>query len=87
MGSPGLLPLNVAAARLRVSESTVRNWFDKKVIRGFRLPTGARRIPLSEVERLEREMFSSPTSFAPVEVSSSVKVSGHEIPPRGFRDL
>lgn len=57
--------IHEVAARLHVSESTVRSWFDHGVIRGHRLPTGARRIPRSEVERLAREMFAVPRNMGP----------------------
>lgn len=87
MATSGLLPLNVAARRLRVSDSTLRNWFDRKLINGFRLPTGARRIPESEVERLEREMFAMPTSFAPTKVNASPKVSRREVPQGDYPDF
>ena len=87
MSASGYLPMNVAAQRLHVWESTLRNWFDRKIIRGFRLPTGARRIPESEVERLERERFGPPSSFAPSEVNASPKVSRHEVPQASCHDL
>lgn len=55
--------LRAAASRLGVHENTIRNWIDKGLLLARRLPTGTRRLPLSEVERLEREMFAAPTSF------------------------
>ena len=52
-----------AATRFGVHENTVRNWMDRHLVRYYQLPSGIRRLPLDEVERLEREMFAVPTSF------------------------
>jgi excisionase family DNA binding protein len=46
-----------AAGELGVSPSTVRNWIEKGYIRAFQLPSGHRRIPQAEVERLLAQMF------------------------------
>lgn len=61
---PEMIPIREAAERLGVHENTIRNWADRLVIRSHRLPSGVRRVPRSEVERLEREVFAVPTSFA-----------------------
>jgi excisionase family DNA binding protein len=83
-----MIPLRVAAERLGVHENTVRNWIDRGVIVGLRLPSGTRRLPAAEVERLEREMFAMPTSFAAeVVVAAPKPVTEEEIPPAGYPDL
>lgn len=83
-----MIPLREAAQRLGVHENTVRNWIDRGVIVGLRLPTGTRRLPVAEVERLEREMFAMPTSFAPeVVVTAPKPVTEEEVPPRRYPDL
>lgn len=73
------LPVSAAASRLGVSPSTIRNWVAREIIRGYRLPTGARRIPVGEIQRLEREMFAK---FRPVplEATGSAKPLDEELP-------
>ena len=54
--------LNVreTADRLGVHENTVRNWADRKVLRGIKLPgSGFRRFPREEIERMREEMLGS----------------------------
>lgn len=63
------IPIHEAAARLHVSESTIRSWFDHGIIRGPRLPRGTRRIPRSEVERLVQEIFGVPRNMGPMPTS------------------
>lgn len=46
-----------AADELGVSSGTIRNWIDKGYIRAIQLPSGHRRIPESEVQRLLSQMF------------------------------
>jgi hypothetical protein len=87
MAMTTFVSLRNTAGRLQVSESTVRNWFDRKLILGTRLPSGVRRISASDVERLEREMFGPPTSFAPNEVNASPKTSRHEVPREAYPDF
>jgi excisionase family DNA binding protein len=70
------IPLKAAADRLGVHDNTVRNWIDRGVLHAYRLPTGARRLPVAEVERLEREMFAVPTSF-PEEVVTPAPETQH----------
>ena len=88
MANVEMIPLREAAQRLGVHENTVRNWIDRGVIVGMRLPTGTRRLPVVEVERLEREMFAMPTSFAPeVVVAAPKPVTEEELPSRRYPDL
>jgi excisionase family DNA binding protein len=88
MANVDMIPLREAAQRLGVHENTVRNWIDRGVIVGVRLPTGTRRLPVAEVERLEREMVAMPTSFAPeVVVAAPKPVTEEEVPPGRYPDL
>jgi len=88
MAKVEMIPLREAAQRLGVHENTVRNWIDQGVIVGTRLPTGTRRLPVAEVERLGREMFAMPTSFAPeAAVAAPKPVSEEEVPPGRYPDL
>ena len=80
MASPEFVPINKVASRLYVSQSTVRAWVDKKVLHGVRLPSGHRRIPLVEVERLERELLGDPALFASGAANTWPKVARHEVP-------
>jgi excisionase family DNA binding protein len=88
MANVAMISLREAAERLGVHENTVRNWIDRGVIVGLRLPTGTRRLPVAEVERLEREMFAMPTSVAPeVVVAAPKPVTEEELPPGRYPDL
>jgi len=58
---PKTSALNVrqTAEELGIHENTVRNWEEKGLLRGIRLPgSGFRRFPKQEVERMRREMFA-----------------------------
>lgn len=57
------------------------------MIVGVRLPTGTRRLPAAEVERLEREMFAMPTSFASEAVVPAPKPVAGEVPTGAYPDL
>jgi|GEM_PF-721558 len=88
MAKVEMIPLREAAQRLGVHENTVRNWIDRGVIVGLRLPSGTRRLPATEVERLERELFAMPTSFAPeVVVAAPKPLTDEEIPPGRYPHL
>jgi len=88
MAKVKMIPLRVAAERLGVHENTVRNWIDRGVIVGTRLPSGTRGLSAAEVERLEREMFALPTSFAAeVVVAAPKPVTEDEVPPGTYPDL
>lgn len=55
--------IRATAMRLNVHENTIRNWVDKGILKARRLPTGTRRIPAAEVDRMERQMFEMPSSL------------------------
>lgn len=77
---PAVIALRVAAERLNVHENTIRAWVDRGIIRAYRLPSGIRRIPAAEVERLEREIFAVPTSIPheePVAAPRPLKPDGY----------
>ena len=59
--APRTIPISVAAERLGVHENTVRNWIDRGLLDGYMTPTGRRKLRLTSVERLEREMFGFPS--------------------------
>ena len=83
-----MIPLREAAQRLGVHENTVRNWIDRGLIIGSRLPSGTRRLPAAEVARLEREMFAVPMSFSPeVVVAAPKPVMEEDVPPGRYPDL
>ena len=52
----GMLTVGEAAERLGVHPNTLRAWADRGLIKHVRLPSGYRRFPVSEVERLRQEM-------------------------------
>ncbi|MGH2748018.1 MAG: helix-turn-helix domain-containing protein [Actinomycetota bacterium] len=80
------VPIREAAERLGVHENTIRNWADRRVIRSHRLPTGIRRIPRSEIERLEQEIFAVPTFFPDERVVAAPKSIGGEVHPTRYPD-
>ena len=64
MGAKGAtVSIRQAAAELGVHENTVRNWIDRGYLRAYRLPSGHRRLPEAEVNRLIGEVFAVPTSI------------------------
>jgi excisionase family DNA binding protein len=69
---PETIAIQDVAERLDVHENTVRNWADRGVLQAYRTPTGRRKVLLSDVERLEREMYGAPTS--PVELTATTPV-------------
>lgn len=80
------VPIRSAAKRLGVHENTIRNWIDRGVLKAARLPSGVRRIALSDVEKLEAEIFGAPTSFVempmkrapkPLPESAQVRLNRH----------
>jgi excisionase family DNA binding protein len=67
------IPIRTAAQRLGVHENTIRNWIDKGVLAATRLPSGVRRIKAADVEKLETQIFSAPTSFPDVQMTRAPK--------------
>ena len=70
--------LNVreTARQLGVHENTVRNWEERGVLRGIKLPgSGFRRFPREEIERMRREMLGAyaPATELPEETRKGVK--------------
>lgn len=57
------ISIRKAAEELDVHENTIRNWIDRGYLRAYRLPSGHRRLPKDEVNRLAREVFAVPTSI------------------------
>lgn len=55
-----LRSVGFAAEQFQVSTGTVRNWIAKGYIRAVSLPSGVRRIPDSEINRLVTEIFAIP---------------------------
>jgi excisionase family DNA binding protein len=80
------VPIREAAKRLGVHENTIRNWADRRVIRSHRLPSGIRRIPRSEIERLEHEIFAVPASFADERVVAAPTPIVEEVHPSRYPD-
>lgn len=88
MAKNDMVPLRQAAERLGVHENTIRNWIDRGVVHGVKLPTGTRRLPTAEVERLEREMFAMPSSVAPETVVPAPKLAViGEVTPTAYPDV
>ena len=55
--SQELRSVGYAAEQFQVSTGTVRNWMAKGYVKAVSLPSGVRRIPDSEINRLLAEMF------------------------------
>jgi excisionase family DNA binding protein len=64
-----------AARRLQVHPNTIRNWIKSGLISAVSLPSRVRRIPESEVVRLESALFEVPSSFPADVVSAAPKTS------------
>jgi excisionase family DNA binding protein len=67
-----------AAAEFGVHENTVRNWIDRGYLRAYRLPSGHRRLPATEVNRLLGELFAVPTSVQEDQPTRAPKAWGSE---------
>lgn len=80
MHAPATIPISVAAERLGVHENTVRNWIDRGLLDGYMTPTRRRKLRLTSVERLEREMFGFPSPV--VELTEF-----HEAPPQSDQPM
>lgn len=87
MAKNDMVPLRQAAERLGVHENTIRNWIDRGVMHGVKLPTGTRRLPTAELERLEREMFAMPSSVPPERVVSAPKPALLEVTAAAYPDV
>jgi excisionase family DNA binding protein len=60
MATTDFLNVRQAADELGVHENTIRNWEDRGLLHGIRLPgSGFRRFPREEIDRMRREMFGS----------------------------
>lgn len=70
-----LFSLRDSAEKLGVSYGTVRNWIDKGYISAVHYPSGVRKVPETEIDRLLERMFA----FAPAEQESE------EVAPRRRR--
>jgi len=80
MPTTDFLNVRQAAKELGVHENTIRNWEDKRVLHGIRLPgSGFRRFPREEIERMQREMLSqyAPATELPDEAHTNVR--GHVV--------
>jgi excisionase family DNA binding protein len=76
MTTKEFLNVRETAQQLGVHENTVRNWEERGVLRGIKLPgSGFRRFPREEIERMRREMLQTyaPTSELPEETRTGVK--------------
>jgi len=82
--APTTIPISVAAKRLGVHENTVRNWIDRGLLDGYMTPTGRRRLRLTSVERLEREMFGFPSPA--VEMTEHTPAPPQSDQPREYAD-
>jgi excisionase family DNA binding protein len=62
--SAEVMNVRQTAELLGVHENTVRNWNERGLLRGYKLPgSGYRRFPREEVERMRREMLEQ---YAPM---------------------
>jgi excisionase family DNA binding protein len=68
MPTQEFLNVRQAAREMGVHENTIRNWEQRGLLHGIRLPgSGFRRFPREEIERMRREMLEG---YAPaVEMS------------------
>ena len=54
-----------AARQLEIHQNTLRRWADAGIIQAIRMPTGARKFRVEEIERLRAEIYEvSPPRLA-----------------------
>lgn len=69
-----------AATQLGVHENTIRNWEERGLLHGIRLPgSGFRRFPKEEIERMRREMFESYAPATEIPEQTRTDVRGHPV--------
>jgi excisionase family DNA binding protein len=76
MPTQEFLNVRQAAQEMGVHENTIRNWEQRGLLHGIRLPgSGFRRFPREEVERMRREMLASyaPATELPDEARTDVR--------------
>ncbi|MGI9081596.1 MAG: MerR family transcriptional regulator [Thermoleophilaceae bacterium] len=80
MATTEFLNVRQAAKDLGVHENTVRNWEQKGLLHGIRLPgSGFRRFPREEVERMRREMFEHYAPPTELPEDARINVKGHAV--------
>ncbi len=80
MATTEFLNVRQAANDLGVHENTVRNWEQKGLLHGIRLPgSGFRRFPREEVERMRREMFEHYAPPAELPEDARIDVKGDAV--------
>lgn len=80
MATTDFLNVRQAAKELGVHENTIRNWEEKGLLHGIRLPgSGFRRFPREEIERMRREMFESYAPAVEIPESTRTNVRGHVV--------
>lgn len=80
MARTAALNVRQTAEELGVHENTVRNWEEKGILQGIRLPgSNFRRFPKQEVERMRREMFAGFESQEELLDEANSGVNGHTI--------
>jgi excisionase family DNA binding protein len=69
-----------AADALGVHENTIRNWEEKGLLHGIRLPgSGFRRFPKTEIDRMRAEMFGSYAPTTEITETPRKDVSGRSV--------
>ncbi len=80
MGTTDFMNVRQAASHLGVHENTIRNWEEKGILHGIRLPgSGFRRFPREEIERMRREMFESYAPAVELPEETRTNVRGHVV--------
>ena len=80
-----LVTIRGAARRFGVHENTVRNWITKGLVIAQLLPSGVRRIPESEVVRIEDALIGQlPTNPAFVDPTPAPKQADQRLSPSHY---
>lgn len=82
MGSTNMT-IRDAARALGVHENTVRNWISKDLLRAVKLPSGIRRVPETEVERVKLSMIPVPESLNEIGTSTIAKSASEPLESAG----
>jgi hypothetical protein len=79
--SQELRSVGYAAEQLHVSPGTVRNWIAKGYLRAVVLPSGHKRLPDSEINRMVARMFELPSQLDEESVEPAPRRQRGEMSP------
>lgn len=80
MSTTEFLNVRQAANELGVHENTIRNWEERRILHGIRLPgSNFRRFPREEIARMRKEMFAQYAPPTAMSDEAHVGVKGEPV--------